>query len=185
MKLNIITAGANSVGYAILQKVITKNDLSIALSRRGTNFENAENIQISDLINTEEVKSALLKVFSTINEKNIEEIKLFHNCCYVVCEVPNLETDYPEYANNPKFRLKDEDGDGIDDRTYHSLLTTFDNVLSPVRSYYPETKLSIGIICSLTDKKSYVPTVFQSMVKTNHILRKQVEDFVMNQKNVQ
>jgi hypothetical protein len=185
MKLNIITAGANSVGQEIIKKVANATDITVALSRRGTNFDNAINLRVSDLINKEEVSKALFDVFSQIDPEQVKNLRLFHNCCYAVCEIPNLERDFPEYANHSKLTLQDENGDGIDDRTYHSLLTTFRNVLGSVLGYYPEKKLSIGTICSLTDKKNYIPTVFQSMVKTNVILRDTLEKLVITNRNIQ
>ncbi|GHV22918.1 hypothetical protein FACS189428_5680 [Clostridia bacterium] len=65
------------------------------------------------------------------------------------------------------------------------MLTTFRNVLGNVLERYPEKNLSIGTICSLTDKKSYIPTVFQSMVKTNNMLREELKDLVITNKNMQ
>jgi hypothetical protein len=184
MNLNIITATANSVGREIIQKVANPHDITIALSRRGTSFDNAINLKVSDLTHTEEVQKALLEVFSQFPNEEIKHIKLFHNCCYAVCEIPHLEKDFPEHTNNPKLKIIDEDGDGIDDRSYHSLITTFENILTPVLEYYPDKKLSLGTICSLTDKKSYIPTIFQSMVKTNNTLRDRIQQTIFNNQNL-
>jgi hypothetical protein len=173
--LNIISAGANSVGKALITQTANPNDTTIVFSRKGTAFGNAINLRVSDLTQREEVKKALLETFAKLPNNQIEHIKFFHNCCYAVCEIPNLERDFPEYINNPKLKMLDKDGDGIDDRAYHSLITTFRNVLTPLLEYYPDKKISLGTICSLTDKKSYIPTVFQSMVKTNNMLRDEIE----------
>ena len=185
MKLNIITASANSVGKSILQRVVNPKDVTIAFSRSWTNVEGAFNIKVSDLTNTEEVKKSLLEVFNTLPSNEISEVNLFHNCCYAVCEIPNLQKDFPDHIDNPKLVIQDNDGDGIDDRSYHSLLTTFRNVLEGILSHYPEKNLSIWTICSLTDKKSYIPTIFQSLVKTNLMLRNDLEKLVIDNNNIQ
>jgi hypothetical protein len=56
--------------------------------------------------------------------------------------VPYLDPAHP-LATNPKLKKIDNDGDGLDDRTYHALLTTFRNVFSLVSSAFPEQKVSL------------------------------------------
>jgi hypothetical protein len=184
MQLNIISAGVNSVGNELITSIQNPDEKIIALSRRGTAFDNALNLKVSDLTHPEETREALLNVFAQLPNDQIDHIKFFHNCCYAICEIPNIERDFPEHAHHPKLKMRDEDGDGIDDRTYHSLLTTFRNVLAPLLEYYPDKKISLGTICSLTDKKDYIPTVFQSMVKANNILRDSIEQLVFTNKNI-
>ncbi|GHV22922.1 hypothetical protein FACS189428_5690 [Clostridia bacterium] len=99
------------MGQAILERVANPNDMTIALSRRGTSFDNAINLKVSDLTNREELSKALFEVFSQIATEQVKEVRLFHNCCYAVCEIPHLERDFPEHADNPKLKMRDEDGD--------------------------------------------------------------------------
>ncbi|MEI7478426.1 MAG: hypothetical protein WCJ81_08395 [bacterium] len=117
--------------------------MTLALSRRGTDFPNATNIKVTDLANLDVTKKELQVVLEKINPADIEQINLFHNCCYAVCEVPNLQEKYPQHASNPKLVLQDLDGDGIDDRSYHAILTIFRNVLSIILAQYPDKEISL------------------------------------------
>lgn len=179
MKLNIVTAASNSVWKAILEQIANPEDITIGLSRKGCDIDNVLDCRITDLTNKEVTQRELLKMLSIIDISTIDIIKIFHNCCYAVAEIPNLDKNHSLLKSNPelisKVTLQDLDGDGIDDRAYNSLLTTFRNVFSIISEKYPDKKISIWTICSLTDKKKYIPTVFQSMVKSNKIIREEIE----------
>ena len=184
MNLNIVTAASNSVGNAILQKIANQNDVTLWLSRKGCNISNVFNIQITDLTNRETTQQELYKILNQIDISKIDVIKLFHNCCYAVAEIPNLDKNHP-LSSNPKLNIQDIDWDSIDDRSYHSLLTTFRNIFGVLMLKYSNKKISIGAICSLIDKKSYVPTIFSSMVKSNRILREEIQSLVIKNINIQ
>jgi hypothetical protein len=122
---------------------------------------------------------------SDIDIDSIERVNIFHNCCYAVCEI--FKQDDFSSDNiiniNPKTYLLDEDKDGIDDRALHSLVSTFKNVHSVTREIFDSHPMSIGTVCSLTDHKSYIPDIFQSMVKTNWMLRKKLMKLVKSNNN--
>lgn len=189
MNLNIVTAASNSVGKSILKKIGNSQDITLGLSRRWCDIANVLNVQLIDLTDEEEVKKTLMTVLGSIDSNSIDTIRIFHNCCYAVAEVPDLDVNHPLLQQEPKLIdkliLQDNDGDGIDDRAYHSLLTTFDNVFTTVQYHYPNKKISVGTICSLIDKKKYIPTIFQSMVRSNKMLRGKIESLAMSNANIQ
>lgn len=185
MDLNIITAGANSVWQALLHKLSNPGDITMSLSRRWCgDIPYVQDIRVTDLANTQTTAQELNNLFLTLSKEPFSSIRLFHNCCYVIAEIPELDSQHP-YANNPKLKKIDLDEDGLDDRTYHALLTTFRNVFNLVSTSFPNQNLSVWAICSLTDKKSYIPTVFDSMVRTNLLFRKELQNIVDQQWNVQ
>lgn len=184
MKLNIITAWANSVWNALLKKVASPTAITIWLSRRWfEHIPDTYDFRITDLANLEVTKQELTSLFNSLDGFDIEHIQLFHNCCYAIAEVPSLDPAHP-LATNPKLKKLDADGDGIDDRTYHALLTTFRNVFSILKWEFFDVPMSIWAICSLTDKKSYIPTIFDSMVRTNLKVRDELQNIVTTHKNV-
>jgi len=184
MKLNIVTAGANSVGQALLKKLATPNEVTISLSRRWVvDLPHMQDVRITDLTDLNTTKKELHDLFTSLQGITIDHICLFHNCCYAIAEIPDLDPLHP-LATNPKLKKIDADGDGLDDRTYHALLTTFRNVFSLVSSYFPEHRFSVWAICSLTDKKSYIPTIFYSMVRTNLLVREELQSIVHNNSNI-
>lgn len=80
--------------------------------------------------------------------------------------------------------FQDFDNDWIDDRTYNALITTFDNVFQNIQDVFPNISVTIWTICSITDKKSYIPTIFQSMVRSNIIFREKLKYLVENNSHV-
>lgn len=189
MKLNIVTAASNYVWKAILEKITNPEDITIGLSRKGCEMANVLNVQVSDLADHESTSQVLNRVLATIDMSKVEIVKIFHNCCYAVAEIPDLDKNHPLLKENPellqKLILQDLDWDWIDDRSYHSLLTTFRNVFGIISEKCCDKKISIWTICSLIDHKSYIPTVFQSMVKTNKILREEINSLSNWNKNIQ
>lgn len=188
MKLNIVTAAANSVGKSILEKIANKEDITIGLSRRWCEIANVIDWKITDLTNQELTQKELMEVLSTIKNKKIDNIKLYHNCWYAVAELPWLSKDNQIFKYHPdllpKLFLQDDNWDGIDDRTYNSAISSFINVFSAIQKQFKDTPLSLWIICSLTDKKEYITSVFQSMVRTNRKLRAIVEKLTMEYNNI-
>lgn len=124
----------------------------------------------------------------------IDRVRLFHNCSLAKYEFPQEFLQYiPEEYKN-KVTCQDYDGDRIDDGAYHTLLTTFRNVFSTLYPFCKDTLLSIGTICSLTDKKKVCseklqqvipPTIFSSMIKSNWILRDEIDTLSKIYKNIQ
>lgn len=194
MKLNIVTAASNSVWQAILHKIANPNDITIGLSRKGCDIANVLDCRITDLANKETTKQELSTILSRIDFSTIDRVRLFHNCCLGKYEFPQEFLQYiPEEYKN-KVICQDYDGDGIDDWAYHSLITTFRNVFSTLQPLCSDTMLSIGAICSLTDKKKVYseklwrivsPTIFSSMVKSNWILRDEIDLLAKTNKNIQ
>ena len=195
MKLNIITAASNSVGQAIGKKIANTNDITLGLSRRGSNIENVQDIRVTDLSNVETTRCELHDVLSGINPSTIDGVRLFHNCGLAKYEFPaEMRTQYPALSQSTKFICEDADGDGIDDGAYNALVTTFRNIFSLIQSHYPNIPISIGTICSLMDKRKYdsevakqpiSSTVFSSMIKSNRILRNELDLLSKEYENVQ
>lgn len=184
MKLNVITAWANNVWNALLKKVASPTDITVWLSRRWFEYiPYTKDIRITDLSNLETTKKELSCLFQSLHGLDIDHIQLFHNCCYSIAEVPNLDSNHP-LAKNPKLKKIDTDGDGIDDRTYHALLSTFRNVFSLLKWEFTEVPMSIWIICSLIDKKSYIPTIFDSMVRTNWMVRDELQQIIKGNEHI-
>lgn len=194
MKLNIVTAASNSVWQAILKKIANTEDITIGLSRKGCDIANVLDCRITDLIKKKITQKELSDILSKIDFSKIDRVRLFHNCCLGKYEFPEEFLQYipQEYAN--KVRCYDDDGDGVDDWAYHTLITTFQNVFSTLHPLCKDTTLSIGTICSLTDKKKVYserqqkiisPTIFSSMVKSNWVLRDEIDLLVKTNHNIQ
>lgn len=194
MKLNIVTAASNSVWQAILHKIANPNDITIGLSRRWCDIANVLDYRITDLANKETTKQELSTILSRIDFSTIERVRLFHNCCLGKYEFPQEFLQYIPEEYISKVTCQDLDGDGIDDWAYHSLITTFRNVFSTLQPLCSDTMMSIGTICSLTDKKKVFseklwhivsPTIFSSMIKSNCILRDEIDLLAKTNKNIQ
>jgi hypothetical protein len=193
MKLNIVTAAANSVGQAILKKIANSEDITIWLSRKWCQISNVLDFRITDLIDKEITQKELLEILSKIDLSKIEKVNLYHNCCLAKYEFPQEYIKYIPEEYKDKVTCQDYDGDGIDDWAYYTLITTFKNVFSILHPLCKDKLISIGTVCSLTDKKrvysenlwKYIsPSIFHSMIESNWILRNEISSLVQNNKNI-
>ncbi|MEI7478424.1 MAG: hypothetical protein WCJ81_08385 [bacterium] len=104
---------------------------------------------------------------------DISEVHLIHTASKIKNEFNDLA--------DARYRTDDSDGDGIDDDVFHSTYTTLENtceeLFACLQSHEKESiPKYLNIICSLVDKKPWEPSSHKSMVRTNKLMRKYIQE---------
>lgn len=172
MKLNIVTGSSNSLWEAFLNEMGNSKDITIWLSRRWNTLDNVIDVRV-DLLDKNSTKKELFDVLNSFDTNELSSVHLVHTASKIKNEFDDI--DLPEYSTI------DNDWDWIDDEVLHCTFTTFKNThealvecLSAIdKSNIPKY---LNIICSLVDKKSWIPSSHKSMIETNKMLRTYVQE---------